>query len=56
MKGVKDGLRGCFLWSVRMSLRVDFFDLLRKSDVNCLQKELEMDLDLVWILGPKDIG
>ena len=24
--------------------------------MNCLQKELEMDLDLVWIFGPKEMG
>lgn len=39
-----------------MSLRVDLSDLCLNNDVNCLQKELEMDLDLVWIFGPKEIG
>jgi len=39
-----------------MILRVDFLDLWREREVNCLLKELEMNLGEVWVLGPKEMG
>ena len=39
-----------------MILRIDLSEVWRLREVNCLQKALEMDFDLLKVLGPKEMG
>lgn len=56
VKGAKLGSKGCFLWRVRIILRVERLEVCLEREVNCLLKELEMCFGEVSTLGPKVMG